>query len=771
MFHDQGHSLFKSFSNKNYHKVLVFSALLMSLFFTGCDLFKKKEEVIGKLWKPAQDAPMKMGKKASDFPEAEEDYFKDMDAGIALTPDEVKGRNTWMVYTGGNEAFWDYLVAKSFGSIDLLKMISSYPGAHYTRSNRFDYFGLMNEPGFIKPKEAGEYGLWLDKRTGPADPFENQEKYPGVYPGESFYGNASGVLGLRIFPNPNFDEEAKKNWDAKRYFNDKDYYLNPKLVRPYRVGMACSFCHVGPHPEFPPADVENPEYKNLSTNIGSQYFWVGRVFGFQLKEDNFVWQLFNSAPPGALETSQIATDNINNPRTMNALYNVGARLAAAEGYPAEELGKGALHLEGVKTPMHVPHVLKDGADAVGVLGALTRVYFNIGSYHQEWIKHFNPILGGTPQKPMDIKSTRENSVYFQLTERNVKNLAAFFVKAAVPHMLKRAPKGEEYLTKDQKVLTKGKVAFANKCAACHSSKQPKGLEHGSEEYKEWMKKEVLKPDFLVENYLSDEKRYSVKVLGTNAGAALASNSIRGSIWDQFSSETYKNLPSVGTIDYLNPFTGETEQYEMPSGGRGYYRTPSLVSVWASAPFLHNNGLGKFTNDPSTKGRMEAFNDGINKLLWPEKRKENTCKETWKLPFCGPIYRTTKESFIKIHRTFVPKLLQKLVGDNEYLEIGPIPKGTPINLLANIDFGFRKGFSEISRYKDLAGLVLHVTKALKKIKKENMNSEQSTALLKTLVPDLYKVSKNPDWVIDRGHTFGSDLSDGDKLALIEFLKTM
>ena len=30
---------------------------------------------------------------------------------------------------------------------------------------------------------------------------------------------------------------------------------------------------------------------------------------------------------------------------------------------------------------------------------------------------------------------------------------------------------------------------------------------------------------------------------------------------------------------------------------GYYRVPSLVSVWSSAPFLHNNMLGKFTGDP------------------------------------------------------------------------------------------------------------------------------------------------------------------------------
>ena len=30
-----------------------------------------------------------------------------MDGGVALTPDEIKGRNMWLVWTGGNDRFWD----------------------------------------------------------------------------------------------------------------------------------------------------------------------------------------------------------------------------------------------------------------------------------------------------------------------------------------------------------------------------------------------------------------------------------------------------------------------------------------------------------------------------------------------------------------------------------------------------------------------------------------------------------------------------------------
>ena len=70
----------------------------------------------------------------------------------------------------------------------------------------------------------------------------------------------TGIVGLRLFPNPDFDEAAAKKWDAKRYYNDPSYYNDKDLVRPYRVGMSCGFCHVGPSPIKPPADPEHPKW-------------------------------------------------------------------------------------------------------------------------------------------------------------------------------------------------------------------------------------------------------------------------------------------------------------------------------------------------------------------------------------------------------------------------------------------------------------------------------------------------------------------------------
>ena len=47
------------------------------------------------------------------------------------------------------------------------------------------------------------------------------------------------------YPNPAFDQAAADRWDPERYYTDPDYYLDKDLVRPYRVGMSCGFCHVG----------------------------------------------------------------------------------------------------------------------------------------------------------------------------------------------------------------------------------------------------------------------------------------------------------------------------------------------------------------------------------------------------------------------------------------------------------------------------------------------------------------------------------------------
>jgi hypothetical protein len=293
--------------------------------------------------------------------------------------------------------------------------------------------------------------------------------------------------------------------------------------------------------------------------------------------------------------------------------------------------------------------------------------------------------------------------------------------------------------------------FAENCASCHSSKRPKD----GEDETEFFRKAVLRPDFRDANFFSDDHRYSVTKIKSNASRALGTNAKRGHIWAAFSSETYKNLESVGDIEVTNPYSGTMEKFTLPDGGPGYYRTASLISCWSSAPWLHNNSLGKFTGDPSVKGRLEAFNDAAEKLLWPEKR-------------ANIIWRTSQECNLQLQLAVIPEPLRALLrphaDQDGYFRIGPIPEGMPVNLLANVD--------PEANPEELAALCLKIKASLAKIKLQNLDSAAAKELLRTEVaPALWKVSKCPDFVEDRGHYFGSELPDADKLALIEYLKTL
>jgi len=841
-------------------------------------------------------------KQGADYVQApdEADYFHGMDGGEKFEPSQVRGRNTWLVWTGGNEAFWDYLANNSFGTFDLLKTVSSYPcspeqeahfrevrkarygsaggygttggygsgyggagpygygdsygygesgyGAadpygdmpgdpsysHYNRATRREYLGLVNEPGFRAATRPGQYGLCLDELVGPPEPFD-----------EEVYGRSAGVVGLRIFPNPNFDDRAQEAWDPERYYTDPDYYLNPKLVRPYRVGMSCGFCHINPHPMHPADDPENPEWENLSGTIGAQYFWFGRIFAPNVTKDNFVWHLLDSQKPGAVDTSFVPADNINNPRAMNAVFNVGERLGNGDIVATETATGGALSLPEVKRNMEspdaesstfgVPHILWDGADSVGIDAALTRVYINIGEYHQEWLRHIRPIIGGKVQSPISVADAQEASVFWNATQERAPDMAQYLIRAGYPYRLADAPGGADYLQADEATLERGKVVFAEHCARCHVSAnklpeppvalaEPGCVGDGyldcwkrywewteTEEYKAMMREVVLADDFLDDNYLSNDARIPVHqplvdfepedipsglstleryleetrqrglatgALETEYCSAMSSNALEGHVWDNFASQSYKDLPALGEVELYDPIGDRTFTWLAQGGGRGYQRVPSLVGIWSTAPYLHNNELGRFTNDPSVAGRMEAFEDGMRKLLWPEERQN--------------IVRTTdRTTYLRVNHRVLPEAVRGVLDDSPFarfvrwavgiewltagpesqlVQVGPIPKGTPVSLLANIAATPYEGDVHFQP-KKLVSVLLQARSVFSRIHEEQLSDEEAKVLVEELAPALMEVSNCPDFVVDRGHYFGTDLSDEDKQALIEFVETL
>ena len=221
---------------------------------------------------------------------------------------------------------------------------------------------------------------------------------------------------------------------------------------------------------------------------------------------------------------------------------------------------------------------------------------------------------------------------------------------------------------------------------------------------------------------------------------------------------------------------------MPAGGRGYTRPPSLISLWSTAPFLLNNSVGTFDYRPSVEGRMASFEDSIGKMLWPERRVRDELVPS--LP--GYVQRTTERSYLRVAPGYLPAPLRVLLGWRRFLpggdpslEIGPIPAGTPIGFLSNLALisESRTLTDRVAYQRRLLDVVGTLIRDLKSLPAD-ATDEQARATFRNAVPELMAISACPDYVVNRGHYFGTNLfteepglSDDDKLALIEFLKTL
>jgi hypothetical protein len=605
--------------------------------------------------------------------------------GTKLTDQERQGRDTWYFWTAGDQGLWRQIAIITNGATDLLQYVDSR-----RNGTRFRELGVLTQPGCRRAKGPDEYGLWFDDCVS-----ENVPDIPG---------QATGVIGLRRFPNPKFD---KSKWSLDKYLQ------NPKNVEPpYLIGMSCGYCHNAFNPLDPPDDPEHPRWKNIVSAFGNQYLEEGKLFSLNLKPNDFRWHIAHKQPAGTSDTSRVATDHIFNPNAINSIFDLADR-----PFHAETMADGSVQ--------QVHHILKDGADSIGVAGASLRVYVNIGMCSEYWLTLHDPVEGIGDQKPFVIDQARKECADWRATEARMPSAEAF-LKTIGPMHLKDAPGGDRYLTKDEAVLKRGKIVFAEQCASCHSSKRPpKGIVAGSPAAQDWYRHAVLADDFLEHNFLSDDERHPVTEIGTNFSRAAGSNAMQGHIWDNFSSKTYKELPAVGVIRGLyNPVKpSDPISFELKGGGRGYYRTPTLISVWATAPYFHNNSLGIYTKDPSVAGRMAAYEDGMEKLLWPERR----------LGVQSMLVTSTDSKYT--------------ARDGSELDV---PAGTPVKLAASVDpnklIRLGKGGNWLTRFLE------------------------SIFGGKILWNGLLADNLAPDFIEDRGHTFGSNLPDDDKRALIEYMKT-
>jgi hypothetical protein len=134
----------------------------------------------------------------------------------------------------------------------------------------------------------------------------------------------------------------------------------------------------------------------------------------------------------------------------------------------------------------------------------------------------------------------------------------------------------------------------------------------------------------------------------------------------------------------------------------------------------------------------------------------------------------------------------LFNDGGDVVLGPIPKGVPINLLANLKLRSESDdLGDKARQVNDLGTVFIKLKADLATLPANATDEQLRAKFADLREPMLKLSKCPDFVVNRGHYFGTaefnrqeglsadeksfgqekPLSDEDKRSLIAFLKTL
>lgn len=725
-----------------------------------------------------------------------------------------EGRDTWIMWTAGNQKFFRLgtELAGALGvSVEYFRLLDTRD-----RATRFERLGLINEPNCVQATAADKFGFWLDEWKG--DPYED------AYPDPKIYGEPTGVVGLRKYPNPKFDAAS---WDPSR---DPDrFFRDPDGVEPpYLIGMTCAFCHMGFHPQRPPADPANPRWENLAANLGNQYLHEGGVFfgggkvvygdqngGKGLGPDDFFHQLGESQQRGTSETSRLSYDFINNPNTINSIFNLENRPSFPESYnPTSEAQVRKLFPEPAPLPA-IHHVLKDGSDSQGIPIASIRVYVNIGMFGEYWITRlWNPLKPDEPQQPFDMAHAAAESEDWRQTFARMPGLEAYLATYHPMHLEDIPGVVEKGLVipdrfKDSadaaekakwEVVQRGKRVFADNCASCHSSKAkpPAEIAGDPEKVRAFYLEQVLADDFLVNNSLTDDVAYPVSELKTNAGRALATNAIEGHLWEQFSSPEYKARPASGELELYNPADpGQPRKWQPPDGGRGYYRTASLVNIWATAPFLHNNSVGKFPGAlglpasrwASVEGRLLAFEDAIDKMLNPERRDgvgsiKRVSQDTFvylrlrnihavargvldELDLGGPLL-TPIRSVIEDIKS---RVLENLplpegvnVGDVPPLKI-LIPKGMPINLIANL---------HVSRREEAAKpLIKYIIarKILNELTLPPLTRRLVEGVEREAMDELLAISEYPDLVEDHGHEYAGSLGAEDKAALIEFLKKM
>jgi mono/diheme cytochrome c family protein len=657
------------------------------------------------------------------------------------------------------------------------------------------------------------------------------------------FGTSTGALGFRKFPNPRFD---RKRWlEVNKTAATWDGYRQPVSARPgetarrladgsieppFLIGTSCGSCHIAFDPLRPPADPANPKWENLKAAIGNQYLRISELLGSGMPYASLEYQVFSHARPGTSDTSAIPTDRVSNPGTINAIVNLAERpvfkdedvlkwrkVAACPATPAQgtrcwcEPGRDGKCWLRSRARETVHHILKGGEDSIGALEAIQRVYFNIGSCSEQcWTNHLTDLRQLDPQgrnfgqSPFDIGQCRRDCPNFRAIEDRLPDIAAFFFSrennATDLHVAREnerkakdptARYGYDDLVADldrqfgKGAVARGREVFAATCARCHSSvPETEGGAFKNRDFRALDEKTGLRRD-----WLGSDQATLVSEVGTYRCRALHSNHMTGHIWAEYGSET------------LRARRADPNVKEPAGGGRSYYRNISLLSLWAHAPFMHNNALG-----PEICGKPRNAENFFYRSPYVD-RETKTPLAPESAPACWPYDPSVAGRF----RLYVASMEELLNPDKR------VPKITKFDVDVPLPVGLRT--VEDGKEKQVAGITVVLPKGMNSAALGNFNhkafvrdlvqlslkpealEQRVTKQLgeeagRKIVGELRAVSgellKRPERPIETmrahpqlvelyssctadvendGHRFGEGLPEADKKALIAFLATM
>jgi hypothetical protein len=685
-----------------------------------------------------------------------------------------------------------------------------------------------------------------DFRDAPVDPEDPHHKTKDQRQSacDLAFGTSTGALGFRKFPNPRFNKErwlqvngSPASWDGfrKRVASDPtsndsrvSHLADGSIEPPFLIGISCGSCHIAFDPLNPPKDPARPAWANIKGAIGNQYTRISEILISGMPRESLEYQVFAHARPGTSDTSAVPTDQVNNPGTINAIINIKQRPTFAgetvsKWRKVASCGKDQTEAscwcepgrdqkcwqKSTKTET-VHHILKGGEDSIGALEAIQRVYFNIGSCsEQSWVNHLTDLRQLDPQgrnfgqTPFNIGQARRDCPNFRAIEDRLSNILAFLMSPenfatdlSVARDKERKTKNtnakythDELIADLEKQLGKGAVSrgrtlFAENCASCHSSvPENVGGPFKNRDFRALDAKTGLRAD-----WMGNDQATLVSEVGTFRCRALHSNHMAGHIWQEYGSDSLRARPPDPNLR------------EPHDGGRSYYRNISLLSVWAHAPFMHNNAIGpeicgKPKNkanffyhspyvdrdtkvpldeapscreyDPSVEGRFKLFVASAEELLTPEEKripKVTRFEVDVPLPFSLRLSKGGTEKQLFGFTVVVPKGTES--GDlgnfqhkafvNDLVLANKNPPALEDKLVRQL--GAADGKDVAEQLRGLGAAVL----------------EDPAKLVETVhrYPKILRAySSCLADVENYGHRFGTDLPDADKKALIAFLATL